>query len=317
MIKTSSKRKRRCFTHMFRIANTVIKLYSYDPDEPTPRKHAWVLKNFLYTGAMRPHITLTVQCRRAPYILRRSQRLFFSSNPHVNGVSWSLYREKAHYIIACHARAHDQIACINRSFTNGTVYLAESQQTWNPAYIIYNILQVVLLNYLSFHSGIFIHAAGALTPDGTAVLFAGPPESGKSTIARMLHKDGNLKVINDDRVIVRRNGRHFMAYASPWHSSYNLYLKHREPPRQLERVFFIRRSKKNAIQPMDRQNTFRRIWSNLFISFWDKDIAARQIAVCYQLLSEASFYRLGLRRGRSAIEFIKSICVHTASAITE
>ena len=110
---------------------------------------------------------------------------------------------------------------------------------------------VALLEAVSFemlrHEGFLMHAS-AISFDGSAVLFAAPSGTGKSTHAAMWRKafPGHVAMINDDKPILRFDEKgELFAYGTPWCGKHRLGSNIKAPVRAL---VFLRRGKENAIK---------------------------------------------------------------------
>ena len=64
--------------------------------------------------------------------------------------------------------------------------------------------------------GIMAHGCGFILPSGVAALCVGMSGAGKSTLGRMLSDQPGVRVLNDDRIVVTRDGDAFRAWSTPW-----------------------------------------------------------------------------------------------------
>lgn len=156
---------------------------------------------------------------------------------------------------------------------------------WNIIDIIYDFLQVLLINYLAYRNqGIFTHSAGIKDLDGSGLLFAGKSGAGKSTTARLWHKHSKARVLNDDRIIIRKLNGKFFIYGSPWHGEFSDYLSSEVESACLKKIFFIRHFSKNiAIQVLPKQ-AFILLYPVLFPAFRDKNCLENIAVFCDDLI---------------------------------
>lgn len=77
---------------------------------------------------------------------------------------------------------------------------------------LYLFLRAVVAAYFPTQNGFLIHAA-SVAKNGAAFLFAGPPQAGKSTVARLSQK---YQVLSDDFSIVRKIDGRYYCFASPF-----------------------------------------------------------------------------------------------------
>jgi hypothetical protein len=78
----------------------------------------------------------------------------------------------------------------------------------------YPLEQLLFLPVLARHDGFLIHACGAVI-DGKAFVFAGHSGDGKTTLSRILAREG-VELLSDERIAVRKENGTFMAYGTPW-----------------------------------------------------------------------------------------------------
>ena len=72
--------------------------------------------------------------------------------------------------------------------------------------------------FLGFSNMFMLHACG-LVRNGKGYLFAGPSESGKTTIAGL---SKGLTLLSDERLCIKKNGDAFLAYGMPWGKGENM-----------------------------------------------------------------------------------------------
>lgn len=296
--------KTRIYERAVRIAGVVVRMRSDYPLDPVPKKHAWVLKGFLVRPPARADIDLVVKCSGAPSWTGKGRRLFFTKNPAPDGVDWSLRSVNGRYVIVEHSYEHSQVAEMNTLFSRGTVYLP-GIGSWNEAYVVFHALQIIMLNYLAGKGGIFVHSMAVVGARADAYLFAGSSSAGKSTLAGLFQKEGSMKVIGDDRVIVREINGSYYLFATPWHSSFKKYLDGPLKSGRVKAGFFIKQHHKDRICPVKPQRAFPALWSNLFLSFWNKKLAGEQVALCRRFSRAARWYGFGFRKRVSAVENLK------------
>ncbi len=78
------------------------------------------------------------------------------------------------------------------------------------------LLEWLLLTQLARRGGFVLNGC-AVVRDGRAMVFAGGPGSGRSTLARLFARDAGMRVLTDDRVALYETpGAGFVATAWPW-----------------------------------------------------------------------------------------------------
>ena len=65
---------------------------------------------------------------------------------------------------------------MNKDFRSGEIILPDDGTgTWNLWHLVYNLLQIVLLNHLALRGGMFLHGTGVIDTDGRGFIFCGRP----------------------------------------------------------------------------------------------------------------------------------------------
>lgn len=127
------------------------------------------------------------------------------------------------------------------------------------------VMELLMINYLAQGCGVIIHACG-IDFHGKGLLFAGESGAGKSTLANLWDREKGATVLSDDRTIVRYINGEFRIYGTPWHGEVKF-----GSPRgvKLEKIFFLRHSQQNAIQPRTRVEAVVQLLQCSFPPYWD------------------------------------------------
>ena len=115
-------------------------------------------------------------------------------------------------------------------------------------------LMLALWAHLSRYGGLFLHGS-ALLIDGRLVLAVGPPDIGKSTIARLVDESGQY-ALGDENCFARLRGDAMYGYGSPWPGIV------REAPATggpLAAVLLLRQSAQPAARPLAPAAALRRL----------------------------------------------------------
>lgn len=158
-------------------------------------------------------------------------------------------------------------------------------------------LDGLILYYLTvLHGDIMIHASGVCYK-GQGYLFSGISGSGKSTMVKLWNISG-VKVIHDDRLIIRKEGKGYMMYNTPVYNN--------DEPHEswLDRIFIIEHGKENELRTLKEAESVSSIMTNCIQHNWDTDIIARLLDSVSDLSSAVPVARFYFRPDRSAIEHI-------------
>lgn len=158
-------------------------------------------------------------------------------------------------------------------------------------------LDGLILYYLTvLHGDIMIHASGVCYK-GQGYLFSGISGSGKSTMVKLWNISG-VKVIHDDRLIIRKEGKGYMMYNTP------IYNNDEPHESWLDRIYIIEHGKENELRTLKEAESVSSIMTNCIQHNWDTDIIARLLDSVSDLSSAVPVARFYFRPDRSAIEYI-------------
>src|SRR5580692_6612090 len=147
-----------------------------------------------------------------------SQQLLFDS-----GGLWSLFAEPSGYRFSFHSPLLGMTpykeAWFDSEFRSGRVLLSRRYfDPDRPVYPLeYPLDELLMIHRLSPREGVEVHAVGISDESGRGQLFLGHSGAGKSTTARLWIDRPGVRILSDDRIILRaREGRIWM-YGTPWH----------------------------------------------------------------------------------------------------
>lgn len=292
------------------IADIIIQIESRFKGELFTNEDSWRYENFINRGNKKPHIILDVKVVGKLPKLNGARRFFITSYPDPNQVDWSLYRRDSRYILRTFLADKKQDIVLNSKFDKGVVYVPQDKgkdTEWKLTDIIYNALQIILINYLTKTDGILVHAIGLKDIDGTSRVFIGKSGSGKSTLARLWHSHSRAVILNDDRIIIRKTKGKFFIYGSPWYGEFNDYLISKIDSARPPALLFIHHNKNNILKPISKRQAFNLLYPNLFPNFWDKRGLNKTIFFCLDMIENLPCYSLGFRNDKDIIGFVRKI----------
>lgn len=267
--------------------------------------------NFSYSGKKKPDILINVEIVDKLPQARNAKPLFITYHFQDGKENWRLLKKGDTYIYKSPLRGKKQTMLVNKTFNRVKAYLLPKKDkglVWNTTDIIYDFLQVLLINYFAQRNeGIFTHSIGIKELDGKGLLFCGKSSAGKSTTARLWYKYSKAMVLNDDRIIVRKNRDKFFIYGCPWHGDFEDYLTSRIESAPLERLFFIHHAPKNILRKISQKKAFNLLYPVLFPTFWDKDCLENIVSFCQDLITDVPCYSLGFVNDKEVIEFVRKM----------
>ncbi len=267
--------------------------------------------DFIYGGRKKSDILINVKVvDKLPEV--SGIKPIFTTYYFQNGKeNWRLLKKGNIYFYKCPLENKKQLMIVEGAFDRIDAYLLpgkDSSPAWNIADIIYDFLQVLLINYFAQrNSGIFIHSLGVKNLDGEGLIFAGISGAGKSTMAKIWNKYSKAKILNDDRIIVRKPGSKLFIYGSPWHGDFDDYFVPSIESAPLKKLFFIHPAPNNSLRRISQKEAFNLLYPALFPTFWNKEWLENITSFCQDLIKNVPCFSLGFVNNKRILQFIKKV----------
>ncbi|MFZ5800319.1 MAG: hypothetical protein ACOY3D_02940 [Candidatus Omnitrophota bacterium] len=267
--------------------------------------------NFSYRGKTAADILIEVKIVERLPEFPGARPVFITYHFQDGEENWRMQKYGKDYIYRCSLQSKRQVMLVSRNFDHVTAYLLpgwDGKKVWDSADIIYDFLQVLLINYFALNKkGIFTHSFGVKDLNGKGLLFAGKSRAGKSTAARIWHRHSGAMVLNDDRIIVLKQNGRFFIHGSPWHGNFSDYLASRIESAHLDKMFFIHHASKNRVRAVDGKTAFRLLYPAMFPTFWDKGFLENVASFCQDLVGSVPCYILGFVKDKRVIDFVRNV----------
>lgn len=119
------------------------------------------------------------------------------------------------------------------------------------------ILTKLCNKLLECFNGFFFHSS-SLMLDGEGYVFSAPSGTGKSTHTALWRKHFGNKVtmINDDKPLIRRSGKDFFIYGTPWMGKSNIGNNIKS---KVKAVFVLKRGEQNSVKRVSIGEVFKEI----------------------------------------------------------
>jgi hypothetical protein len=164
---------------------------------------------------------------------------------------WTLSRNPQEWIWRFRSPSLDptpkRLSLFSPDFRAGNIYFDEIDIIGGglPMPFFYPLDRFLFTSLISDVGGIMLHACGLIV-DGSALLFVGPSESGKSTTAMLWNKHEDVTVLSDERVVARKQFDRYRLYGTPWYGTAGLYSPQSS---LLKAMFFLKQGSMNeAVQ---------------------------------------------------------------------
>ena len=266
------------------------------------------LEGFVLKTAGKPDILIQVEVA-AQLPPRRKAPRFTTIHPQDHEENWCVAPTTNGWRYDCGLENREHAVFLNRSLDRGRALMLAKKEggfIWDLNDLVYDFLQVLLIwRLVKRGEGLIAHAAAVRDTDGRGYLFAGKSGAGKSTTARLWHKNTRADILNDDRVLLLKKGRRFLMYNPPWHGEMGAYLSPYHKPVRLDRIFFLRHGKRNVCEPLGFEKAFRRLYPAVFPVFWDVEALKNLVSLCGQVLQASTACDLSFVKNRKVIGFVR------------
>lgn len=166
--------------------------------------------------------------------------------------------------------------------------------------------ELIVLSHIARRDAAVLHACAVRDHEHLAAgyVFCGRSGKGKSTTARLWQGQGD--VLNDDRVLVRRDptGRAFRVHGTPWHGDLASTNPGSAP---LQAVFFLEHAAAHEVIALCAAEAEREIMTSAWLPLWDRQGGlATTMRVCRELVRSVPCYRLRFRRDSDVIPLVRA-----------
>jgi hypothetical protein len=226
-----------------------------------------------------------------------------------SGGVWQLYRTDGLHCFDFKApsigSSSYKRAYFDPEFRTGDLYLNPSFfDSSLPNYPLeYPLDELLILALLSKGLGVEVHACGIGDGDSAGYLFLGQSGAGKTTTAMLWRERKQIRVLSDDRIIVRLRGAEFWMYGTPWHGEAELALPDRAP---LTQICFLRHGPINQVRSLSRAETVARLFSCAFASFYNQSAIAHMLAFFHSLAILVPAAELTFVPDEQVVDFVRS-----------
>jgi len=213
------------------------------------------------------------------------------------GEAWRLFRCDAGYLLTLNlpgAPAPLWSIQADPAFTELTAHCHPSiVKTTNegrtiPSPITYPLDQIILIHHLAHKGGLIVHSAG-LEYNGRVSVFPGKSGAGKSSISRILSRNGKVALLSDDRMIIRKTSVRYRAFGTPWPGEAKIAANRNAP---LGSLFFLTRPMSNKVLPLSPAEALVRLLPVTSIPWYDKTVMPKVLDLCGELLKQVSAFDL-------------------------
>jgi hypothetical protein len=173
-----------------------------------------------------------------------------------------------------------------------------------PRYALdYPLDELLFQHRLAREGAVEVHGCGVVWK-GRTLLFCGRSGAGKSTTARLWRRHARgVRLLSDDRIVLRPARRGVRAYGTPWHGDGGFASPASAP---LGALFFLRHREVTRLRPLSRPEAAARLFARSFPPAWDPEGVARALDACADAAAAVPAFELAFRPDRSAVEAVRA-----------
>lgn len=224
-----------------------------------------------------------------------------------SGSLWQLYFDNGNYLFRLKFPDSPfpyKLAYFNSDFTSGDIYMNPDYVSRdNPVYPLeYPLDELLLMNLLSRGRGVEVHSSGIVDASGEGYLFIGQSGAGKTTMSRLWEKLEGVKILSDDRIILREQDGQVWMYGTPWHGEAELASA---TEAVLTHVFFLRQSPRNELVRQTPTRSAARLLACGFPPFFSPDGIEYALRFYEEVTRIVPCHELGFVPDDTVVEFIR------------
>jgi hypothetical protein len=220
---------------------------------------------------------------------------------------WQLLQAPGQWVIKKRSANQDpyQMGVFPPDYRTGEIYVAPSLTS--PGDYVFplsdSLGELYLISLLGTGLGVMFHSAGVIHR-GQGYLFAAHGGGGKTTTANLWQGQPDVRVINDDKVIVRKVDGEFRMYGTPWPGQGGMALAEDAP---LKRVFILKQAPENSVTDLSFAQASALLLARSFTPLWNAGGIAYTLQFLDELCQAVPCQELSFLPDSSAVEFVRQL----------
>ncbi len=220
---------------------------------------------------------------------------------------WVIYETPSEYIYRMFIEGNDEsllVAIFNKDHSEGHIYKGENyvkafKKGNLTSFLCFPTDQILFARLLADRGGIILHASGIILKE-KGFLFVGHSDAGKTTLVKIFRH--HARILNDDRMIVRKEDGRFYLYGTPWHGELPIVAPDRIP---VKAIFFLNQAKDNRVERTEGLEAFKRLYGCTIKALVTGRWTEKALDICQALSREVPCYHLYFDKTEGVISTIE------------
>jgi len=222
---------------------------------------------------------------------------------------WIIYKTPSHYIYRMFVNGINEpplLAIFNQDHTEGHVYKGKNYVKAFKKGNLTSLLcfptdQILFARLLADRGGIILHGSGIILKE-KGFLFVGHSDAGKTTLVKIFHH--HARILNDDRMIVRKEHGSYYLYGTPWHGDLSLVAPDRV---LLKAILFLNQAKENKIEKVESLEAFKKLYGCTIKALVTERWTKKALDICQALSCEVECYDLYFDKSGGVVSTIERL----------
>jgi hypothetical protein len=192
---------------------------------------------------------------------------------------------------------------MDKTFSYGQALYVRScfEDDANVRALEYPLDELIVTNWLARGRGIEVHGCGITDDEQNSFLFIGHSGAGKSTTTKLWQSIRNIRILSDDRIIIRKQAGEFSMYGTPWHGEAGFASPGKV---QLKQIFVLQHGERNEIIPLGQTEAAAELFARCFLPFYDPQALSYTLAYLEDLTRNIPCYKFQFLPDHTAVEKI-------------
>lgn len=169
--------------------------------------------------------------------------------------------------------------------------------------VFLELFMTAFYSYISLHNTLLMHAS-CVSYENKGIVFTASSGVGKTTQAELWAKHKGAKILNGDKVFLKREEDGIHAWGSPWKGS-SPYAENESAP--LKAIVVLEQAEENNIQKLEGLDVLQYVVPHVFFPGWDEKCEQSVLTFLDEVLAETDIYLLKCRPDETAVELLVSV----------